>query len=177
MHLTEPLKAVKEMARVTKPGGSVVAVEGGKMSAFYDPNDEKFSKLGEQAENAWVNGIRKLEGKEFRIGEKLPGIFRKAGLSNIKAEVQADAWLYSDPRRRLEDVKDELRFDYSIFKERKRKDRKYLLAGGMSNSQITSYYNRLEHRMKKLLSSDAELRNDASFYASTSFLVSGMKKD
>jgi SAM-dependent methyltransferase len=176
MHLTEPLKAVKEMTRVTKTGGSVVAVEGGRMNAYYDPDDEKFSKLAEEAQDAWMIGIRKLEGKEFRIGEKLPGIFRQAGLSDIKAEVQADSWLYSDPRRRLDDVKDELRFEYSIFKERKRKDRKYLLAGGMSNAQITSYYSRLEDRTKKLLSSDEELRNDASFYAATLFLVSGARK-
>jgi len=176
MHLTEPLKAVKEMARVTKPGGSVVALEGGKMSAFHDPDDEEFTKLAEQGYDAWVNGIRKLEGKEFRIGEKLPGILRKAGLSNIKAEVQADAWLYSDPRRRLSDVKAELRFDYSIFKERRRKDRKYLLAGGMSNRQITSYFDRLEARTKALMSDYKKLRNDVSFYAATFFLVSGTKQ-
>jgi len=127
MHLTEPLKAVKEMARVTRTGGSVVALEGGKMGAFYDSNDEEYSMLAERAYEAWINGIRKLEGKEFKIGEKLPGIFREAGLSGIKAEVQADAWLYSDPRRRLSDVKAELRFDYSLFRERRRKDRKYLL--------------------------------------------------
>jgi SAM-dependent methyltransferase len=177
MHLTDPVKAVKEMARVTRTGGSVVALEGGKMGAFYDPNNEQYSKLAERAYEAWVNGIRKLEGKEFKIGEKLPGIFRKAGLSDIKAEVQADAWLYSDPRRKLSDVKAELRFDYSLFKERRRKDRKYLLAGGMSNANVTSYFNRLEVRTKKLLSSDESLRNDASFYAATFFLVSGVKKD
>jgi ubiquinone/menaquinone biosynthesis C-methylase UbiE len=91
MHLTEPRKAVKEMVRVTKTGGSVVALEGGKMGAFHDPDDEEYSKLAERAYEAWVNGIRKLEGKEFKIGEKLPGIFQKAGLSDIKAEVQADA--------------------------------------------------------------------------------------
>jgi ubiquinone/menaquinone biosynthesis C-methylase UbiE len=176
MHLTEPLKAVKEMARVTRTGGSVVALEGGKMGAIYDPDDEEYSELAERAYEAWVNGIRKLEGKEFRIGEKLPGIFREAGLTGIKAEVQADAWLYSDPRRRLSDVKAELRFDYSVFKERRRKDRKYLLAGGMSNSQITSYFNRLETRTKALMSDDEKLRNDASFYAATLFLVSGIKK-
>lgn len=176
MHLTEPVKAVREMARITKTGGSVAAVEGGKMGAFYDPNDEEYSKLAEKAYEAWVNGIRKLEGKEFKIGEKLPGIFREAGLSNIKAEVQADAWLYSDPRRRLSDVKAELRFDYSVFKERRRKDRKYLLAGGMSNASITSYFKQLERRTKELLSSDEKLRSDASFYAATLFLVSGVKK-
>ena len=177
MHLTEPLKAVKEMARVTRTGGSVVALEGGKMGAFYDPNDEEYSMLAERAYEAWVNGIRKLEGKEFKIGEKLPGIFQKAGLSGIKAEVQADAWLYSDPRRRLSDVKAELRFDHSIFKERRRKDRKYLLAGGMSNAQVTSYFDRVAARTKELLSSDEKLRNDASFYAATWFLVSGVKRD
>jgi hypothetical protein len=126
MHLTDPLKAVIEMARVTRTGGSVVAIEGGKMGAFYDPEDEEYTSLVDRAQEAWNNGIRKLEGKEFRIGEKLPGIFLKAGLSNIKAEVQADAWLNSDPRRRFSDVKATLRFDYSIFKERRRKDRKYL---------------------------------------------------
>jgi hypothetical protein len=51
------------------------------MSAFYDPDDEEFTKLAEQGYDAWVNGIRKTEGKEFRIGEKLPGIFRKAELN------------------------------------------------------------------------------------------------
>ena len=176
MHLTEPLKAVKEMARVTRTGGSVVALEGGKMGAFYDPNDEEYSMLAERAYETWVNGIRKLEGKEFKIGEKLPGIFRKAGLSGIKAEVQADAWLYSDPRRRLSDVKAELRFDYSLFRERRRKDRKYLVAGGMSNDRITSYFNRLEARTEQLLSNDMKLRNDSSLYAGTFFLVSGVKK-
>jgi ubiquinone/menaquinone biosynthesis C-methylase UbiE len=176
MHLTEPLKAVKEMTRITRTGGSVIALEGGKMRAFYDPEDEEYSMLAERAYEAWVNGIRKLEGKEFKIGEKLPGIFRKAGLFGLKAEVQADAWLYSDPRRRLSDVKAELRFDYSLFKERRRKDRKYLLAGGMSNAQITSYFNRLEARTERLLSSDMKLRNDSSLYAGTFFLVSGVKK-
>jgi len=176
MHLTEPLKAVKEMARVTRTGGSVVVLEGGKMGAFYDSNDEEYSMLAERAYEAWINGIRKLEGKEFKIGEKLPGIFQKAGLSEIKAEIQADAWLHSDPRRRLSDVKAELRFDYSLFKERRRKDRKYLLAGGMSNSQITSYFNRLEARTKALISDDKTLRNDASVYAATFFLVAGTKQ-
>jgi SAM-dependent methyltransferase len=176
MHLTDPLKAVKEMARITKPSGAVVAVEGGRMGAFYDPDDEEFSKLSRRAHNAWIDGIRKLEGKTFGIGEKLPGIFRNAGLSRIKAEVQSDAWLYSDPRRRLADVKTELRFDYSIFKERRRKDRKYLLAGGMSNAQITSYFNRLERRTKALMSNDKKLRDDASLYAATFFLVCGTKR-
>ncbi len=40
MHLTDPLKAVKEMARVTKKGGTVAAVERGEMNNIFDPEDE-----------------------------------------------------------------------------------------------------------------------------------------
>ena len=176
MHLTEPSKAVKEMTRITKVGGTVAAVEGGKMQAFYDPDDEEYSRLAVQAFQAWVNGIRKLEGKEYMIGEKLPGIFQKAGLSEIRAEVQADAWLYSDPRRKISDIKAELQFDLSVFKERRRKDRKYLVAGGMSNTKITTYFNSLETRTKALLSDNEKLRNDRSLYAATLFLVCATKR-
>ena len=177
MHLPDPLHAVKEMSRITKIGGSVIAVEGGRMASFYDPDDEEYSELAELAYSAWVEGIKKLEGKEFKIGEKLPGIFRKAGLSDIRAEIHADGWLYSDPRRKLSDIRADLRFEQSIFKERRRKDRKYLLAGGLSGKWVTSYFNRLAKRTKeKLLAKDDQLRSDASFYGATFILVAGTKR-
>jgi len=90
-------------------------------------------------------------------------------------EIQANAWLNTDPRRRLKDVKAHLRFDYSIFKERRRRDRKYLLAGGMSNEKITSYFNRLESRTKAFLTDDQKLRTDPSFYGDSFIIVSGTK--
>ena len=175
MHLNDPLKAVKEMARVTKFGGQVVAVEGGKMGAFFDPNDETYTELVEKAYSAWLDGIRKLEGKEFRIGERLPGIFQAAGLSDIKAEIQADGWLYTDPRRKLVDIKQELRFTLSQFKERYKTDRKYLLAGGMTEAKIKAYNRQALAKMRALLSDDKRLRNDPTLYAASLFLVSGTK--
>lgn len=175
IHLTDPLKAVKEMARVTKVRGSVAAVEGGKLSAIVDPNDETYSELSEQWEDAWGEGVRKLDGKGFRIGERIPGIFHAAGLTDIKAEVQADAWLYSDPRRRLTDVKEQLRFDLSLVKARSRIDRKYLIAGGMTPTRIDAYNKQTFDKLKALLSDDNRLRNDPTLYVASRFLVSGTR--
>ncbi len=176
MHLTDPLKAVKELTRITNPGGAVVAVELGKMSSFHDPNDEKFTRLADQAWEAWVKGLRKLEGKDFRIGEKLPGIFHRAGLTSIKAEVQSDVYLKSDPRRRLNDIKAELRFGLSMFKETMKKDRKYVLAGGLSRDKITAYNRGYVSKTAALLSDDQKLRTDPSISTSSLFIVSGIKK-
>ena len=175
MHLRDPQAAIKEMTRVTKTNGSVVAVERGKMVAYHDPYDKQYSRLAEQEYESWVNGIRKLEGKDFWIGTKLPGIFQKAGLSDIKAEVHSDAFLNTDPRRRLKDVKDQIRFDYSIFKEDQQNERKYLVAGGMSKQQITSFFRRFESRTESLLKDDKKLRMDPSFYGDSFILVSGTK--
>ena len=177
MHLKDPQAAIQEMARVTKTNGSVVAVERGKMVAYHDPYDRQYSSLAEQEYESWVNGVRKLEGKDFWIGTKLPGIFLKAGLSNIKAEVHADAFLNTDPRRRLKDVKDQIRFDYAISKEERQRDREYLLAGGMSKERITSYFKRFESRTKALLKDDQKLRMDPSFYGDSFILVLGTKKE
>jgi ubiquinone/menaquinone biosynthesis C-methylase UbiE len=177
MHLVNPVRAIREMARITRTGGSVAALEGifgERRASFYDPSDEKFSRLAKRGLEAWFNGIHKLEGKEFRIGEQLPGIFKKAGLYKIRAEVQTDAWLYSDPRRRLGDVKADLRYQYTTFRESRGRDRKYLLAGGMSESEASSYLNRRESRAKMLLSDDDKIRDDVSVQTSGLFLVSGM---
>ncbi len=122
-----------------------------------------------------MEGIRKRERKDFRIGERLPGIFQAAGLSNIKAEVQADGWLYSDPGRRLADVKEQLRFDLSQFYTRSKIERKFLLAGGMTEARIDAYNRQTVAKMKALLSDDNKLRNDPTIYTESLFLVSGRK--
>jgi len=175
MHLPDPLIAVKEMTRVTRPGGLVVAVEPGGMRTFHDPKDQKFTELALAVEKAYRAGIKKLEGKDFAIGEKLPGLFQEAGLLGIRAEVQADAWIYSDPRRRLSDVKDEIKFEWQMFKENEKTERRYLLAGGLSSERAGSFVREQERRVKQYLSSDDKLRNDTSTYGASIFITIGNK--
>ncbi len=146
------------------------------MNSFYDPEDEAYTELSRRASDAWLQGIRKLDGKEFRIGEKLPSILRKAGLTGIMAEVQADGWLDCDPRRKLRDIKQQLEFEYVTSKETRSLDRRYLIAGGMSRKNVNNYFHRYEARMKRLLSDDNRLRENTAFYGAAFIIATGRKR-
>jgi ubiquinone/menaquinone biosynthesis C-methylase UbiE len=176
MHLTEPLKAVQEMTRVVRKGGAVAAFERGRFESFYIPDNERFTKLATKLANSYVDGVRKLEEKYFDIGNRLPTIFYKAGLREIMAEVQADTYLSSDPRRRLEDVRDELAFYLATFRETKKLDAKAMQAGGASKKEIDQYNRWWEKWMMGLLDDNEKLRNDTVFGAGGIVLVAGRKQ-
>ena len=173
MHLKEPLKAVQEMTRITRPGGTVAAVEPGRLNSAYIPEEEGLTKLALRLGNAYYDGVRKLEGKYYSIGERLPTIFHKAGLREIGAEVQADAYLTMDPRRRLEDVRDELGFYLEVFKETKKLDGRAMIAGGASKSQIDRYNQWFEKWARGLLRDDQKLRDYTGLSVAGMFLVAG----
>jgi len=59
MHLTDPLKAVKEMSRVTRKGGTVAAFERGSMNTAFIPGDEKLTRLALRLGEAYVDGVKK----------------------------------------------------------------------------------------------------------------------
>ena len=179
MHLTEPLKAVKDMSRVARKGGTVAAFERGRFESFYFyvPNDKRITKLGIKLGGLYVDGVRKLEGKYFDIGNRLPTIFHEAGLREIMAEVQADTYLTSDPRRKLEDVKDELGFNLETFKETKKLDAKAMASGGASRKQIEEYNRWYERWTKSLLDDHQKLRNDTVFSTGGMVLVAGRKQE
>jgi ubiquinone/menaquinone biosynthesis C-methylase UbiE len=177
MHLTDPLKAVREMSRVACKGGTVAAVERGRFESVYVPDDEKFTKLAFRLGESYVDGVRKLEGKYFDIGNRLPTIFHRAGLREIMAEVQADTYLSSDPRRRLEDVKDELGFYLATFKETRKLDAKAMQAGGASKTKIEQYNRWFENWIRGMLDDNEKLRNDTVFSTGEMVLVAGRKQD
>src|SRR3989442_14716269 len=129
--------------------------------------------MGIAGEKAYRAGIKNLEGKDFAIGEKLPGVFQEAGLLGIRAEVQADSWVNSDPRRRLRDVREEIKFGWQMFKENEKTERRYLLAGGLSPERVRSFVRQQERRAKEYISRDDKLRNDTSTYGASIFISIG----
>ena len=87
MHLEEPLKGIKEMQRVTKTGGHVVAIEPDFSSiSFFDTAYETMNLSLEERSKLWrleriiTVGKRKLGRGDNDIGLRVPYLFFKSGL-------------------------------------------------------------------------------------------------
>ncbi len=176
MHLKEPVKAVKQMARVAKPGGLVAAFETGGMFSFYDPTDEEFTRLAREINPAYFEGVRRLEGKDYEIGERLPSIFHDAGLSEIKAEIQGEAWMTCDPRLDIDYVKAEVKLGLEMFRQTKNDFKRALSAAGIKPAKTRKFIALQEKRFRKLLAPNSNLRDNTSFYGEARLLIAGRKK-
>jgi ubiquinone/menaquinone biosynthesis C-methylase UbiE len=163
MHLSDPLKAVREMSRVARREGTVAAFERGRLQSICIPDDDKLTKLAIRLGESYNDGVRKLEGKYFDIGNRLPNLFQRAGLREIRAEVEAHPFLASDPRRKLKDRRNELEFHLATFKEEKKLTAKAMLAGGATKARIDQYSHWLETWMTGLLEHDQRLENEMVF--------------
>ena len=74
MHLAEPRRALDEMIRVTRPGGSVVVYEVDFETVVVDAD----RTLGRKVVNCWCDGFR-----DGWIGRKVPRLFHEAGLRAV----------------------------------------------------------------------------------------------
>jgi class 3 adenylate cyclase/2-polyprenyl-3-methyl-5-hydroxy-6-metoxy-1,4-benzoquinol methylase len=75
-YLTEPLVAVREMARVTRPGGRIVVADTDWGTAMFASDDEE---LTARVTRAWCD-----TRPSGRIGHQLYSVFRRAGLHDLE---------------------------------------------------------------------------------------------
>jgi SAM-dependent methyltransferase len=176
MHLERPLEAVKEMTRITRRGGRVAAEEPSQMISLYDPDDEEFAKLAREIYPFYHEGIRKLEGRDYEIGERLPTIFRGAGLGEIRADLVGNILVPSDPRTSVRDVKAQIQMELGIHQETKADFRRALKAAGVSSNRIARFLRLQETQFRRLLANGEKLRGNTTFFGSVRCLVTGTKK-
>lgn len=82
MHLKNPNDALKEMLRITKPGGIIIAHEGIHDGIWLVPESHYFKKILE----SWKNLMSK-KGQDHSIGLRLHKTFVESGLKNVQMKV------------------------------------------------------------------------------------------
>lgn len=103
-------RAVREMARVTKRGGIVAAIEPFGRSVSYNP-DKRLDEVNRVADQAFGKGVWGLRNRLMDYPEeqgnrqtRYPEIFCEAGLRNVEAYGLLSVFLLSDPRRSTSDL-------------------------------------------------------------------------
>ncbi len=84
--IRDPLLAVREMARVTRPGGYVLAAAEPDYGCRIDYPDE-LAELGRRQGEAL-----RSQGADPQAGRKIKAIFHQAGLRNVRAGVLGGEW-------------------------------------------------------------------------------------
>ena len=83
MHLSEPLRALKSLKRVLKPGGRILIEDADRDCMFFEPEPPSFSDFWSK-----VQAGQRALGGDPNIGRKLASYFKESGFEQIKIETQ-----------------------------------------------------------------------------------------
>jgi SAM-dependent methyltransferase len=182
MHLSSPLKALREMTRVCRKEGRVLSLEPDwGMFAIYNPKDSKSELEDTLVLRAEIRGGKKLYGRDAAIGRRLPDLFYRAGLRDFTIDGAFEG--VNVPCDSRTDAKC-LRAEYNLSLENLR-DEKYvqdyvktLVAGGLTKKKAQRYLKRYKRQLLRRLKQVGTKKSKESmtrFFSAPLFVAVGKK--
>lgn len=146
-HLEDPRQALREMARVTRPGGRIAICEPDWGTAVIHGGNQEVSRL---VLDAWGRSLR-----QGFVGRALPGLFKQAGL----VDLTIDPWTEFSRLEGYPSARGQREWDVSAGA------RKAEAMGTVSAETASTWLDQL----------DEAVRRGSFFMSLTCFLVSGRK--
>ena len=194
MHLEHPLRALREMVRVTKPGGAIMCMEPDNISSTMS---EPYTSLPPLSDDEmlwlfkmrliWARGREKLGRGDWGIGKKLPGMMYSLGLKKVDG-LYNDAPRFLNPPYETEEQRYRIRMmkknnteeeDPELSRKAWKRCRECFVAGGASLSTFYRYRRFMENRMKELREVVKKQLEKGEFYggipSSSFYCVRGYK--
>jgi SAM-dependent methyltransferase len=91
-HVADPVRVLKEMARVTRPGGRVFVQENDTAQQVYDPPVPSFDRVWRQ-----LPVLQAQLGGDALIGRRLFRLMKEAGLTDVRVSMGAESYRAGEP--------------------------------------------------------------------------------
>ena len=172
----ERVAAIHEMGRVTKPGGRVLVTEpDGGLVHSYDPQRPRLQELENLVQNAFMTGAERQDGYDYRLGRRLPTLFRAAGFERIRMYPRlfavAGCDLGPDPKQGLHERVTEYRQALLSLTStapdlvaRREHRAQRLRAGGAAEVEIAEHETLTIERLRDLVDHPEHILDDTSVY-------------
>ncbi|MCW4036908.1 MAG: class I SAM-dependent methyltransferase [Candidatus Bathyarchaeota archaeon] len=181
-NLPDVPRAVREMARVTKRGGIVAAVEPIGSSVSYIP-DPRLNELGEKASKAFGMGVWKPRWEAIDYSKDLknkqaryPEVFRSCGLEGVEAHGLLSVFLLSDPRRDRDEIAGWLKDKLDFIVGDEERSRVILERGGLEEPLIEEYHRLNREHLQRLIEDPEQISNTHELETVGRIVTVGFKK-
>ena len=177
--LGRPFEALREMVRIAKPCGRVVAIEPDYRGCLiYTPFNNEYDELAYRFNNAVIRVFKEIYGADLCIGSKLPSIFMKAQLKQIEAygyllPTSPPTW---ESKYSLEELVDYYRKSLPGLTSWSEEEKKAMEAYGISRKEVEEYLSKTAKRIKAFIKNPQKMRTRSFLSMRSFFVVIGKKQ-